>query len=261
MTETRQCPQCGQDLPPDAPAGLCPACLFQQGRDGSRASGAAEMTVLVSGFVAPDPAELQKHFPQLEIVELLGRGGMGAVYKARQLTLGRDVAIKILPPEAAARSVVCRTLFPRSAGSGTAPSPEHRERLRLRPERRPVLFPYGIRGRDQPAGVESAAQAHSGAALGIIPQICEALQFAHDEGVVHRDIKPENILVDTRGRVKIADFGLAKLLGQHAEAVSLTQTHQAMGTMHYMAPEQMQGRGRSIIGPTSIPSASCSTRC
>src|ERR1051326_4476877 len=68
MTETRRCPRCDQELPADAPAGLCPACLLQQGRD-SHPSGAAEMTVLVSGFVAPDPADLQRHFPQLDIVE------------------------------------------------------------------------------------------------------------------------------------------------------------------------------------------------
>ncbi len=78
-------------------------------------------------------------------------------------------------------------------------------------------------------------------ALKIVPQICEALQFAHDEGIVHRDIKPENILLDKKGRVKIADFGLAKLLGRTAADVSLTGTQQVMGTMHYMAPEQLEG--------------------
>lgn len=72
-------------------------------------------------------------------------------------------------------------------------------------------------------------------------QICEALQFAHQQGAVHRDIKPENILVDKQGRVKIADFGLVKLLGRDSEEDRLTGTRQAMGTLHYMAPEQMQG--------------------
>jgi serine/threonine protein kinase len=76
-------------------------------------------------------------------------------------------------------------------------------------------------------------------AVRLIPQICEALQFAHDEGVVHRDIKPENILVDRKGRVKIADFGIAKLLGPKTTDHTLTGPWQIMGTMHYMAPEQM----------------------
>jgi serine/threonine protein kinase len=77
-------------------------------------------------------------------------------------------------------------------------------------------------------------------ALEIIPQICEALQFAHDEGVVHRDIKPENVLLDKKGRVKIADFGLARILGVEPESYRLTGAKDFMGTPHYMAPEQIE---------------------
>jgi tRNA A-37 threonylcarbamoyl transferase component Bud32 len=241
MTETRRCPRCDQELPGDAPAGLCPACLLQQAREASHKSGAAEMTVLVSGFVAPDPADLQRHFPQLDIVELLGRGGMGAVYKARQIQLDRDVAVKILPPEVG-RDPAFAERFSREA----------RALAKLHHQNIVSVYDIGRSGdlyyfimeyvegtnlRELIRGAKLTPQQ----ALGIIPQICEALQFAHDEGIVHRDIKPENILVDKRGRVKIADFGLAKLLGKETDPVSLTRTHQAMGTMHYMAPEQMQG--------------------
>jgi hypothetical protein len=77
-------------------------------------------------------------------------------------------------------------------------------------------------------------------ALAIVPRICEALQFAHDEGIVHRDIKPENILIDKKGRVKIADFGLAKLLGRAPSEYRLTGPQTVMGTPHYMAPEQFE---------------------
>ncbi len=78
-------------------------------------------------------------------------------------------------------------------------------------------------------------------ALAIVPQVCDALQFAHDEGIMHRDIKPENILIDKKGRVKIADFGLAKLVGQDHVDDNLTKAHEVMGTIRYMAPEQMEG--------------------
>src|SRR6202035_5891274 len=76
-------------------------------------------------------------------------------------------------------------------------------------------------------------------ALAIVPKICDALQYAHEEGVLHRDIKPENILLDTRGRVKIADFGLAKLLRREALDMTLTLAGTTLGTLRYMAPEQM----------------------
>src|SRR5439155_20787148 len=77
-------------------------------------------------------------------------------------------------------------------------------------------------------------------ALAIVPKICEALQFAHEQGVVHRDIKPENVLLDKQGRVKIADFGIAKIVGGDGGRTNLTGDEQVIGTPHYMAPEQVE---------------------
>jgi hypothetical protein len=88
--------------------------------------------------------------------------------------------------------------------------------------------------------LEKAGKLPPREALQIVPQICEALQFAHDAGIVHRDIKPENILVDKQGRVKIADFGIAKILGRESHSPTLTQGRQVIGTPHYMAPEQVE---------------------
>jgi predicted Ser/Thr protein kinase len=243
MAETKSCPKCGAKLLDDAPSGICPKCLMLAGLESEQDAGSSsevKPTTLTSGFVPPEPEVLAKHFPQLEIMELLGKGGMGAVYKARQPGLDRLVAVKILPPEIGADPAFAER-FTREARALAKLS--HQNIVQIYDFGRNDEFFHFIMEYVDGANLRYVIE--TGAlkpeeALAIVPQICEALQFAHDEGIVHRDIKPENILVDRQGRVKIADFGLAKLLGKSPADVTLTGTHQAMGTVHYMAPEQMQ---------------------
>jgi predicted Ser/Thr protein kinase len=192
------------------------------------------------GFNPPDPESLRGLFPQLEILGLLGHGGMGVVYKARQRGLDRLVALKVLPPELA-RDPAFAERFAREA----------RALARLNHPNIVTIFDLGRSGplyyflMEFVDGVNlrqllQARQLTPRDALGFMPQICEALEFAHGEGVVHRDIKPENILIDAKGRVKIADFGLSKLLGPATREARLTQSSHVLGTMHYMAPEQFE---------------------
>jgi prepilin-type processing-associated H-X9-DG protein len=194
------------------------------------------------GFVPPEPAELAEKFPQLEIIELLGQGGMGAVYKARQKQLERFVALKILPPEVG-RDPAFAERFTREA----------RSMAKLNHQYVVTLYEFGhtedglyyllmefVDGTDLRHVIQTG-ELGTNEALAIVPQVCEALHYAHEEGIVHRDIKPENILLDKKGRVKIADFGLARLLDRPATSFTLTQAGQRMGTPHYMAPEQIQG--------------------
>ncbi|MCY2996347.1 MAG: serine/threonine-protein kinase [Planctomycetota bacterium] len=248
MTEPTLCPQCRSEIPAGSPAGLCPKCLVLAGLesqppdDPKLQATQPSPPAASSGFVPPTVQELASRFPQLEIVELLGRGGMGAVYKARQKELDRLVAVKILPAE-----ISCDQAFAERF------SREARALARLSHPNIVAVYDFGRTGdglfyfvMEYVDGVNLRQAIQSGSmspkeALAIVPQICDALQFAHDEGIVHRDIKPENILVDKRGRVKIADFGLAKLLGQAPSDVCLTGTQQVMGTLRYMAPEQMAG--------------------
>jgi predicted Ser/Thr protein kinase len=222
-------------LPAGALAGLCPACLLKQ--------GAAADTAPMPGakpFTPPSVAELAKLFPQLENLSLIGQGGMGAVYKARQPALDRFVALKILPLQAAP-GVDFAERFNREA----------RALAKLSHPNIVAVYDFGQAGAlhyfimEFVDGANLRQLIRSGRlapreALAVVPQICDALQFAHDEGVVHRDIKPENILVDRRGRVKITDFGLAKILGIETGASRLTREGQVMGTPHYMAPEQVE---------------------
>ena len=232
----KTCQQCGKSL--DAAVGhdLCPECMLKVGLG----TGSDTKASPVRPGAAPDLAEIAKHFPQLEILELLGAGGMGTLYKARQKQLDRVIALKILPPESG-RDPSFAERFLREA----------RALAKLNHPNIVTVFEFGeidglfflimeyVDGANL-RQMERAGQLKPAEALAIVPKICDALQYAHDEGVVHRDIKPENILVDKKGRVKLVDFGLAKLLGKSQVDFSLTGTHQAMGTLHYMAPEQME---------------------
>src|SRR5487761_1862356 len=241
MIKPRRCSRCGAELAADAPHGLCSMCRSKPPPEGRSPGNLAETSPLGSRFAAPKPEELAKQFPQLEIIELLGQGGMGAVYKARQPTLDRLVAVKILPTEIAGDPAFAER-FTREA----------RALARLNHPNIVGIYDFGeadglyyfimeyVDGatlRD----LISTRQLAPRQALALVPQICEALQFAHDEGIVHRDVKPENIIIDKRGRVKVADFGLAKLLGLSADKLALTRVEQVMGTPLYMAPEQLQG--------------------
>ncbi len=247
VIEATPCPSCGKPMPAGTLAGLCPACLLAQGAASESGDGARG-----GRFVPPPLEEIARLFPQLEIQSLLGVGGMGAVYQARQPALDRVVALKILPATNAG-GVNFEERFNREA----------RALARLHHPNIVTVFEFGRTPPQTPdaiphllpslhffimefvdgANLRQLAKAGCLApreALQIIPQICDALQYAHDEGVVHRDIKPENVLVDRKGRVKIADFGLAKILGQDVDSLRLTAEGQVMGTPHYMAPEQVE---------------------
>src|ERR1039458_5272743 len=233
-SEPKQCPKCGGLIPAEASQGLCPKCLMMQAALPTEAGKAA------SGKPAPPThEELAAAFPQLEILDLIGQGGMGFVFKARQPKLDRLVALKILPQTLAADPAFAER-FNREArllarlnhpgivavhdfgvATGRSDLPVRQGNEAAQQHRPTNQFYYLLMEFVDGVNLRQAMQAGRftpDQALAIVPKICEALQFAHNEGILHRDIKPENILLDAKGRVKIADFGIAKLVGNDGRA-------------------------------------------
>ncbi|MHC4917811.1 MAG: protein kinase domain-containing protein, partial [Planctomycetota bacterium] len=239
--ETFHCPHCGQGVPvsdPDSPT-PCPAC--------GREFVAARLETMPGPGSPPDLGEMPELAPGVEVAGYrlereIGRGGMGIVFEATQKSLGRKVAVKVLP-----RKLV---------GDPEFVARFEREGLALAQLSHPNIVQVidrGISGEvcflvmEFVEGVPlrrllEGEKLPPEQALQIVPQICAALEYAHGRGVVHRDIKPENIMITTEGSVKITDFGLARIVqGESPEALErLTRTNVLMGTPDYMAPEQRE---------------------
>ncbi len=246
-TDPKLCSSCGTVLDSSAPGGLCPRCLM------AGAMLPTDPAISPRPTASPTVEQVAAAFPQLEVLALIGTGGMGAVFRARQPKLNRLVALKVLPASLAERDPAFAERFER----------EGQMLARLHHPNIVAVYDSGRAGdffyllMEHVDGVNLRQAMHASRftpaqALGIVPRICDALQFAHDEGVLHRDIKPENILLDSKGRVKLADFGIGKMIGHgthesnesHTTHEShLTQSGTALGTPQYMAPEQRDRPG------------------
>lgn len=187
-------------------------------------------------FPPPSPQELAAQLPNLEVTEILGQGGMGVVYKGRQVFLDRPVAIKVIRPDFnspdAQRNFIHEA---RSLAKLTHPYIVNVFDCGKADDLFYFVMEY-VEGQSLRNLIASKSVTERDV-LDFLPQVGEALQFAHDAGIVHRDVKPENILVDPRNRVRLVDFGLAKWLAPGAMALANEKT--VAGTWGYIAPEQL----------------------
>jgi len=241
-----RCPKCGARVDYESAVGdslVCPACHARLRVPAhARAVSPSRAPTLAGQTSQPAPADplIGKTLGEFEIVGVIGRGGMGAVYKARQPSLGRFVAIKVLPKRFAEDASFVER-FSREARSAAAiRHPNIIEVFVIGQDKgHQYIAMEFIEGESLADLLKRESKLPPDRALDLMKQVASALAKAHSLGIVHRDIKPANILLTSEGMAKVADFGLAKREGVD---VSVTVTGASLGTPLYMAPEVARGQ-------------------
>ena len=258
----RVCRKCGAKIFSDAPEGLCTGCVLETALEISRDTVAgvgdpgpleklarAEVAPSSQGKTTARAAKLLGELGDYELLEEIGRGGQGVVFRARQKSLNRTVALKVI-------------------GLGQWATPAHLKRFRLEAEAaasldHPCIVPiYEVGERDgqcyfsmkfveggqldevvsrTPISIQRAAE--------LIAKVARTVHYAHEHGILHRDIKPGNILLDAKGEAHLTDFGLARLVESES---TVTRTLEVLGTPSYMAPEQAAGDNAKLTRATDV---------
>ena len=252
MTNARVCGKCGNTIFDTAPQGLCSVCLFDTGlRILTESAGGpnAKDFGADNDSSSTDAAELFSASDDYELLEEIGRGGQGVVYRARQKSLNRTVAIKII-------------------GISNGRTKAHLKRFRLEAEaaaklNHPFVVPIHEIGQRKGRCYFSMGLVEGGRldqiakrepmsprqATEVIAKLARTVHYAHQHGIIHRDIKPGNILLDTKGEPHLTDFGVARLLETENDA---TCTIEVSGTPSYMAPEQAHANNGHVSSATDV---------
>ncbi|MCW1885486.1 protein kinase [Luteolibacter flavescens] len=250
------CPLCGSAIPPGAPLGQCPRCLLGFGVGIGRGSGFGIFVETEDDDLLGAPQV--RGFGDFELLEEIARGGMGIVYRARQISLGREVAVKMILAGELATGETVQRFRKEAAAAARLDHPnivpvyeigehelQHFFSMRL------VLGGRNVAGWATALDRAAGGDAH-GAIATMMAKVANAVAFAHDRGVLHRDLKPSNILVDENGEPQITDFGLAKMIHEHEPDNVRTLSLAVMGSPSYMAPEQADGRLRDVTTATDV---------
>lgn len=258
------CPRCGSRYKATAFGGGCPRCLLAAAPSGS---GFSRGEILA-------PEDFNAVLPDYEVAELVGHGGMGAVYRARQMDLDREVALKLLTPQAgedpefAARFAREAKVLGRLAHPNIVPV----YGIGVSEDGLPFYSMKLVKGRTLQeiltalrAGDAGTLRTHPlGALLTIFRKVCDAVAFAHSQDIIHRDLKPANVMVGEFGEVLVMDWGLAKVSGAQRNPTDPTDQSELMnapgttlagavlGTPHYMSPEQARGETETLDARADI---------
>jgi WD40 repeat protein/tRNA A-37 threonylcarbamoyl transferase component Bud32 len=246
MADTRICPDCKTPLKGDSPDGLCPACLLKHGLE------------IISEIKEETPADLTTQeqpvrqktddsvqtFGDYELLELIDKGGMGIVYKARQISLNRIVALKMIRSGQLATTAEIQRFKTEATAAARLDHP------RIVPiyeigEHDGVYF-YSMRlieGENLSEAIRKKKLTQRKSAE-CLAKIARAVHYAHQHGILHRDLKPTNVLLDKDGEPHLTDFGLAKIIEQKDN--ELTQSQAIIGSAAYMSPEQATGKTADI---------------
>jgi len=237
---TQACGKCGSNLLADAPQGLCSLCLFKAG-----------LTLLIEkGFEAgSDLAHVPTQFDDYELLNEIGRGGQGVVYRARQKSLNRTVALKVVGVGTWATETHLRR-FRREAEAAASlnhpsivPIHEIGERAGY------CYFSMNLIDGGQLDEIVSREAMSPRRAAELVTELARTVHYAHEHGILHRDIKPGNILLDREGKPYLTDFGLARLVETES---NVTRSTDVLGTPSYMAPEQTGGSSAGVTKATDI---------
>lgn len=249
---TGRCPQCGAPLPPDAPRGLCPQCLLDLSltpEPEPEAAGVNHDTLARYGFALPVVTPGTPRFGEYELGEVVGRGGMGIIYRARHMRLNRTVALKMILSGPLNTAAFTRRFRTEAEAAAKLDHPNIVPIYEVG-EQDGQLF-YAMRLVDGPnlADALRPGPFEPRRAAELLATLARAVHHAHERGVLHRDLKPANILLDAQGQPHVADFGLAKIVQADS---TLTLTQAALGTPTYMAPELAAGGGKQATTAADV---------
>ena len=238
MTASDTCPECGQTLPADAPAGVCPKCLLAVGFNAAKDTSHEVTKNFPSSGSVPEVTKI-RYFGDYELLEEIARGGMGVVYKARQTSLNRIVALKMILSGKHASPIDIERF---NIEAQAAANLKHPNIVGIHEvgqyEGRSYFSMTFIDGQNF-ADILKEGPPPNRKAAQYIKTVAEAVHYAHECGTLHRDLKPQNLLIDGNDQPQITDFGLAK---QVEDTSGLTATGMILGTPSYMSPEQALGK-------------------